>query len=98
MSFQVRFEDEAIEHLGELAAREQSIILDKIEKQLPDQPNVPTRHRKELRPNPLAKWQLSVDDFRVIYDVDEARKEVLILAIGKKIGNRLFIGGKEYKL
>jgi len=98
MPFRVRFEDDAVEHLGALKARDRAILLDEIEKQLVNQPNVTTRHRKQLRPNPLAKWQLSSGNFRVFYDIDEIKTEVLVLAIGVKAGNRLFVGGKEYKL
>ncbi len=98
MAFQIRFEDEAVEHLDDLTAREQTTILAEIEKQLVHQPNKHTKHRKQLRPNPLAKWQLSVGDFRVFYDIDEPKSEVVILAIGIKVGNRLIIGEKEYKI
>jgi mRNA-degrading endonuclease RelE of RelBE toxin-antitoxin system len=98
MAYQIRFEEEATEHLGEFTARERSTILYEIENQLIHQPNVRTRHRKQLRPNPLAKWQLSVGDSRIFYDVDEPANEVVILAIGRKAGNRFIIGGKEYKI
>jgi len=36
--------------------------------------------------------------FRVFYEVDQASREVFILAIGVKVGNRLFIGGEEFEL
>ena len=36
--------------------------------------------------------------FRVFYEVNQERDEVHILAIGVKIGNRLFIGGKEVQV
>ena len=97
MAFQVKFEDEAVDHLDALTARERTAILAGIEKQLIHQPHVSTRHRKQLRPNPLAKWQLSIGNFRAFYDVDEIQNKVVILAIGLKVGNRLVIGGKEYK-
>jgi len=98
MPFRVRFEDDAVEHLDALKARDRAILLDELEKQLVNQPNVTTRHRKQLRPNPLAKWQLSVGDFRIFYNVNASKNEVAILAIGTKVGNRLIIGGKEYKI
>jgi len=98
MAFQIRFEDKATAHLGELTARERALILDEIERQLLNQPDVPARHRRQLRSKPLAKWQLSVDYFRVFYDVDEPRNEVVILAIGRERRKRLFIGGKAFKI
>jgi mRNA-degrading endonuclease RelE of RelBE toxin-antitoxin system len=98
MAFQIRFEDEAVAHLDKFKARDRSTILDEIEKHLVNQPHVRTRHRKQLRPSPFAKWQLSIGEFRVFYDVDEIQNKVVVLAIGIKAGNRLFAGGKEYKL
>jgi len=95
MAYRIEFGRIPTRHLDEFTARERSVILKAIEKQLTYQPNIRTRHRKRLRPNPLAKWQLSVGAVRVFYDVAEPRKEVLILAIGRKYGNRLFISGKE---
>ena len=45
-----------------------------------------------------ADWELRLGPdncFRVFYRVDTAAREVDILAIGVKDGNRLFIGGEE---
>jgi mRNA-degrading endonuclease RelE of RelBE toxin-antitoxin system len=98
MAFQIRFEDEAVAHLDKFKAKERFAVLGEIEKQLVKQPDVRTRHRQQLRSNSLAKWQLSIDDFRVFYDIDDSQNEVVILAIGTKAGNRLIIGGKEYRL
>ncbi len=95
MAYRIEFGKIPTRHLDEFTARERPVILKAIEEQLTHQPNIRTRHRKKLRPNPFAKWQLSVGDVRVFYDIDEPRKEVLILAIGRKYGNRLIIGGKE---
>ena len=36
--------------------------------------------------------------FRVFYRTDPSIGEVHILAIGVKVGNRLFIGGEEFEL
>jgi len=70
-----------------------------IERQLAYQPILETRHRKPLRPNPIAPWQLSIDDLRVFYDVGtEADGPVRILAIGRKHGNILMIGDEEVRL
>jgi hypothetical protein len=60
---------------------------------------VETRHRKPLRPNPIAAWQLSVEHLRVFYEVaGDDNGLVRILAIGRKHGNALTIGGKEIQL
>jgi hypothetical protein len=36
--------------------------------------------------------------FRVLYEIEEAERKVLILAIGEKDGNRLFVSGEEIEL
>lgn len=52
-----------------------------------------------MRPNPLAPWELRINNLRVFYEIvsDEANV-VRILAVGEKKGNKLFIAGKEIKL
>lgn len=62
MSYEVRFSGDAERQLDDLDARNRNIILDTIEEQLTRQPGVPTRHRKLLRENPLADWELRVGE------------------------------------
>ena len=57
-----------------------------------------TRNRKPLRAHPLGEWELRVDKFRVFYDIDTENETVLVKAVGAKIGNKLFIRGKEFPL
>jgi len=38
------------------------------------------------------------NSFRVFYDTDPVSRKVYILAIGVKVGNRLFIGREEFEL
>lgn len=52
-----------------------------------------------MRPNPVAPWELRVREVRVYYDVvEESEPLVTILAVGVKKRDRVFIGGKEFKL
>jgi hypothetical protein len=86
-------------HLRVLEARERAVVLGAIERQLMYQPLVETRHRKPLRPNPIAPWQLSVEDLRVFYEVGaETSGPVRILAVGRKQGRILKISGEEVQL
>jgi hypothetical protein len=86
-------------HLRALAAGDRAVVLGAIERQLSDQPLVETRHRKPLRPNPIAPWQLSVENLRVFYEVGpEANGPVGILAVGRKQRSILMIGGEEVRL
>ena len=104
MPYEIRFADTAISHLVALTARERSMALDAIEKQLSHEPVVETRNRKLLRPNPIASWELRVGALRVFYDVASTATPastaavVRILAVGKKEGNVLRIGGKVVDL
>lgn len=67
-----------------------------IEEQLGHKPTVGTRNRKPMRPNPLAPWELRIGDLRIYYDVQqEPQMVVTVLAVGIKVGNRVFIGGEE---
>lgn len=51
-----------------------------------------------LHPNPLADWELKVDDYRVFYDINETQNIVRIIAVGLKQHNQLIIDGKEITL
>jgi mRNA-degrading endonuclease RelE of RelBE toxin-antitoxin system len=89
----------AEEHLRALTARQRAIIFDTVDEQLAHQPGVETRNRKPMRPNPLAPWELRIDDLRVYYDIEEKPEFVVtILAIGIKDHNRILIGGEEVEL
>jgi mRNA-degrading endonuclease RelE of RelBE toxin-antitoxin system len=96
--FEIRFSEDAERHLKAFSARDRSIIVDAIEEQLLHQLTVSTRNRKLLRENPLAAWELREQDFRVLYNVDEAIVTVFIVAIAVKDGNKFIIGGEEFPL
>jgi mRNA-degrading endonuclease RelE of RelBE toxin-antitoxin system len=97
LMYEVRFSEDAERHLKGFAARERKILLDAIEEQLVHQPTVATRNRKLLRENPTAAWELSVQAFRVLYNVEEAIVTVLIVAIAVKDGNKYVVEGEEFQ-
>jgi mRNA-degrading endonuclease RelE of RelBE toxin-antitoxin system len=96
MRFHITFAIEARQHLRALSAGERRKVLDRIEGALESEPTWGSKHRKQLRPNPLARWELRVGELRVFYDVPEGTQEVVVLGVGRKVGNRLWLGGKEY--
>jgi mRNA-degrading endonuclease RelE of RelBE toxin-antitoxin system len=96
--FDIRFSKDAERHLKAFPANDRRVIVEKIEDQLTHQPNVPTRNRKQLRANPLAVWELRIQEFRVLYNVDEEVVTVLVVAIAVKDGNKFIIEGEEYPL
>lgn len=90
-------------HLRGIESKYYSLIRDEIEAQLQDKPDVETRNRKPLkRPGIFgATWEIrfgSANRIRVLYKVDRSRKQVAILAIGEKQGERLLVGGEEVDL
>jgi mRNA-degrading endonuclease RelE of RelBE toxin-antitoxin system len=96
MEFTIEFSPEAERHLEQFSARERKIIVTAIETQLSGQADIPTRNRKVLRENPLARWEMRVREFRVFYNIEELT--VSIAAIGTKDGNKVIIEGEEHTL
>lgn len=88
--FSIRYEEAALVELAEFRLFERRRILDVVDVQLAEEPNVETRKRKLLAGvAPLCEavlpvWQLRVGDFRVFYDVDETENVVVVRAIRRK--------------
>lgn len=90
MSYAIQVVPSALKELQAFKAYYQRQIVDAIDQQLPNQPNVPTRHRKPLTiaeasfafDPPL--WELRIGDIRVFYDVNESERIVFIRAVRAK--------------
>ena len=96
MAFTLQFTPESEEHMRALTADQKARVLDAIAQQLAHQPQVATPNRKAMRPNALATWELRVGPLRVYYDVrEQPEPTVVILAIGVKVRNRVYIHNKE---
>lgn len=99
MAYVIEYSPEAEEHMLWLTKRQQRIVLDSVDRQLSHQPNVETRNRKPMRPNPIASWELRIGELRVYYEVrDEAQPTVMVLAVGLKERDRIRIGGERIEL
>jgi mRNA-degrading endonuclease RelE of RelBE toxin-antitoxin system len=96
--YQIRFQPDALNDYRRLRKYDQQQIARAIDTQLPHEPDRETQNRKRLRPNSLAEWELRLGRFRVFYDLDQPGGSVLIVAIGEKKGDRLFIRGQEHDL
>jgi mRNA-degrading endonuclease RelE of RelBE toxin-antitoxin system len=94
----IDFTSEALDDLMSFRRFDQKRIVEGIETQLPHNPTVETRHRKRLRPNALAEWELRIGGFRVFYDVPLEEPIVKIIAIGHKEGNTLYLHGKRFEI
>ncbi|MBX2998631.1 MAG: type II toxin-antitoxin system RelE/ParE family toxin [Caldilineaceae bacterium] len=103
LRFEILFDSAVSAHFASLDSKDRTLILDAIEEQLGFEPAVSTRNRKVLRiPNRLnATWELRCgadNRYRVFYDVDVDAQIVVVLAIGRKIRNKLLIGNEEFTL
>jgi hypothetical protein len=101
--FDLIFDPEVRQHLRAIEAKHHSLLRTTLDEQLLFEPATETRNRKPLRqPAALgATWELRFgpdNRFRVLYALDLEARQVQILAIGVKAGNRLVIGGEEVEL
>lgn len=97
MPFQINLTTDAEADLAHFKAQEQRVILDGIELHLRLEADQESKRRKQLRPNPIAPWELRIDKYRVFYDVEDDTT-VWIIAIGEKQHNDLFIRGRKVTL
>jgi mRNA-degrading endonuclease RelE of RelBE toxin-antitoxin system len=89
-TFSIVYVEEAEEDLQALRAYDSRRILDEVDAQLAVEPTTPSSRRKPLEGlippwdavPPI--WQLRVGEFRVFYDVDEERQEVVVRAVRRK--------------
>ena len=65
MPYRIDYTPEAELHLKALTAGQRELVLDSVEEQLTQQPEVETRNRKPMRPNLFARWELRVRNLRV---------------------------------
>src|SRR5437867_176979 len=94
MAFTVTITEEAESHLRALPRRGPRIVETAIRARLIQQPTTPTRAVKRLRPNPLAEFELRAGDLRALYNVEGS--EVVLLIVGRKVGNKLIVEGEEF--
>ncbi len=94
MPFKVSITADADKQLRWLTIREQRILEAAIASRLEHQPTTPTKAIKSLRPNPLAEFELRAGDLRALYNVEA--DEVIILIVGRKVGNTLIVEGEEF--
>lgn len=88
--FAILYDEAAEEDLRALRPYEARRIMDEVDNQLAHEPTTPSRRRKQLEglvppwDSVRPVWQLRVGELRVFYDVDEARREVIVRAIRRK--------------
>lgn len=99
MPYRIEYSRDAEDHLSVLTARQQTVVLETVDKQLVHQPAVETRNRRPMRPNPVAPWELRIGNLRVYYDVEEELELVVyVRAVGVKERHRVRIGKEVIEL
>ena len=78
-------------------ASDQRVIVTGIIAHLKTDAETETRRKKQLRPNPIAPWELRLERFRVFYLIEEGVK-LKVVAVGHKEHIDLFIQGKKVQL
>jgi mRNA-degrading endonuclease RelE of RelBE toxin-antitoxin system len=94
VAYQITITAEAESHLLALSVREQRIVQAAVASRLLEHPTTVTRAVKRLRPNSLAEFELRAGDLRVLYNVQGT--EVVVLVVGRKVGNKLIVKGQEF--
>lgn len=96
MAFTVIIKPSAEGNIRHYRVNEQRTIIDGIMTHLRDKPGTATKKKRQLRPNPIAPWELKIDIYRIFYNIDGST--VNIIAVGHKVHNKLYIQGKEVDL
>lgn len=94
MPYTITITEDAERQLRALPVREQRSAMAAIFTRLQHQPTRPTKAIKRLRPNPFAEFELRAGRLRALYNVEG--DEVVILLVGRKVGNKLIVEGEEF--
>ena len=94
MPFKISITEDADRQLRSLPVREQRVLEAAILSRLEHQPTTLTKAIERLRPTPFAEFELRAGDLRALYNVEG--DEVVILVVGRKIGNKLIVEGEEF--
>ncbi len=102
-SFTVIYDKEMYERFRFIDRKYYALIRSEIKAQLFFEPEKETMNRKPLsRPSVFGTaWELRFgpdNRFRIFYRANAQLREVYVLAVGVKIKERLYIGGKEFIL
>ncbi len=103
LPFELVYDERVYDQLDTIENKYISLTQETIEAQLRFEADVETRNRKPLKePASIgADWELRFgpnNRFRIFYAVDLAEHRVIILAIGVKIRNELWIGKERWEL
>lgn len=99
MSYTIIITPDAREDIQYFKPYEQRIIVQGIRSYLTNDAFTDTKHRKHLDDNTIAPWEVRVDNYRIFYKPDEdALQTVVIVSVGHKEHNQLYIRGRKVQL
>jgi mRNA-degrading endonuclease RelE of RelBE toxin-antitoxin system len=99
MPYTIEYTESAVDDIDYFKKYERVIIMQGIEAQVTHEPTQETRNRKRLEENTLdAQWEIRIGKYRVFYNVEDTDTLVIIVTVGWKEHNILYIRGKEYQL
>src|SRR5437773_6366013 len=94
MAFRITGTREFKAQLSALRARDRRTVEGTILSHLLHEPTRATKAVKPLRANEFAEYELRAGELRVLDNVEH--DEGVLLAVGRKVGNKLFIEGEEF--
>lgn len=92
--YKITITEDGERQLRALPARDRRTLTAAIVSRLEHQPTMVSKAVKRLRPNPLAAFELRAGNLRALYNVEG--EEVVILIVGRKIGNKLIVEEEEF--
>ena len=100
--FEVVFDVRTLDHIAAIDRKYHSLIRREIEDRLVFEPDAPTRNRKPLTRGTVMgdTWEVRCgpsNSFRIFYDVHRDQRQVVIIAIARKVGNALFVGKERFE-
>ena len=96
--YTVEISDDAEEDLTYCRAYVRRIILAGALTLLRNHPSRESNDQKKLRENSIAPWEVKVGKYRVFYAIEPDVPVVVIVSIGHKEHNTLYIRGKVVQL
>ncbi|MFP4439359.1 MAG: type II toxin-antitoxin system RelE family toxin [Chloroflexaceae bacterium] len=97
-NYTVEISDDAEKDLTYYRTYERRIILENALALLRDHPENESGNQKKLRDNPIAPWEFRIGKYQIFYTIEQDDKVVVIVSIGHKEHNTLYIRGKVVQL
>jgi mRNA-degrading endonuclease RelE of RelBE toxin-antitoxin system len=97
MAWTVELKESAIDDFRWFGKKDGRMLLNEAEQHLTADPLLESRNMKTLRPNPVAQRELRLfGKYRVLFNVDQENEKVIIVLVGEKRDNSLFVQGEEF--